>query len=176
MPDSHHTFELYQSPAVDDSRMILSLLDRLRDDVMNEENVELEPEPVVRPKRWKLRQKKRLDADEVKPKKKKKGKKKKVETPPPPEVEEWELGPTLAEMRAGAVEMYLDDVRDRARVLLEYRQMTAVRRPTDAEFYLRQLLTRENQSAITTTLTTVLTDAEMAMVGSLMTSLTRAII
>ena len=163
MPD----FELYQSPSVDERPTILSLLQRLRNDVIANQNVEEKEEPIVRPKRWKLRQKKRVEVEEVNPKKKKKGKKKKVETPPPPEVEEWELGPTLEEMREGAMEMYFDDVRQRAQVLLEYRQMTGVRRPTNAEFYLRQILTRQDQSAVTNSLTSVLTDAEMEKVNHL---------
>lgn len=91
-----------------------------------------------KPKRWKLRLRKKPEVEEKEKKKRKKSRKKKAVTPVPEvEVEEWELGPTLDEMRSAAVEKYYADVRLRLQHLLEYRKMTGVRRPVERDEYLK---------------------------------------
>ena len=117
----------------------------------------------TRPRRWKLRLHKKQHEEDKDKKKKKKGKKKKQDSPPPEEEEYWELGPTLAEMRQGALEKFYEDVRERARLLLEYRKLTGVRRPVDPAVYLRALLEARDIDEISS-LSSILTDTDLAMV------------
>ena len=120
----------------------------------------------MRPRRWKLRLHKKQHEEDKDKKKKKKGKKKKQDSPPPEEEEYWELGPTLAEMRQGALEKFYEDVRERARLLLEYRKLTGVRRPVDPAVYLRALLEARDIDEISS-LSSILTDTDLAMVRSM---------
>ena len=118
-----------------------------------------------KPKRWKLRLKRRPDAEDKDAKKKNKKKnKKKHDSPQPEEEEEWELGPTMEEMRAGILEKYYEDVRNRAKGLLEQAEQHSRKLivPPTSE-YLRTLLGGDLDEV--SSISTLLTESDMAKVS-----------